>query len=311
MSKVVFNITLWTLWVSTFCLIAAGCSNEGENKANQTKVKGETFTHSGLERTYKIYKPKTLPPNSPVVFLLHGMNSTSNWSYHAGFNSLADQHGFLAVFPQSHRKLIKLGPFKTYNTRWNPANEDELYEGRNDVEFLSSLALHLEERFQLDADRTFVAGFSIGGAMSYTLMCQAGDVFEAAAVVSGLMVKDVFNDCDPESPKSIIHLHGTDDSLAPITGEREGAKAGTEIGMEQTVEYFAKLNNAFEKEIIQVSSNSQLTKYKSEAGGIEVQQYRIENHGHLWPGGDTGGKNINDESGLDATAVIWDFFAEL
>jgi poly(3-hydroxybutyrate) depolymerase len=42
-----------------------------------------------------------------------------------------------------------------------------------------------------------------------------------------------------------------------------------------------------------------------------VQYYRIENHGHLWPGGDTGGKKINDESGRNATAIIANFFAQL
>lgn len=184
MTRVVCTITLWPLWALTFCLVAAGCANEKKNHSKHTIVGDETFTLNGLDRTYKIYKPTNLSPNSPVVFLLHGMNSTSDWSYHAGFNGLADKHGFLAVYPQSHRKRIKLGPFTIYNVRWNPANEDELYEGRNDVEFLSSLALYLEEKFQLNSAKTFVAGFSIGGAMSYTLMCQAGDVFEAAAVVS-------------------------------------------------------------------------------------------------------------------------------
>ena len=311
MTRVVCTITLWPLWALTFCLVAAGCANEKKNHSKHTIVGDETFTHNGLERTYKIYVPTNLSPNSPAVFLLHGMNSTSDWSYHAGFNGLADKHGFLAVYPQSHRKRIKLGPFTIYNVRWNPANEDELYEGRNDVEFLSSLALYLEEKFQLNSAKTFVAGFSIGGAMSYTLMCQAGDVFEAAAVVSGLIVKDIFANCDPGTPKSIVHLHGTDDSLAPINGERKGSKSGTDIGMEKTVEYFAKFNNAFEKETTQVSSTAQLTRYTSNGNGIEVQYYRIENHGHLWPGGDTGGKKINDESGLNATAIIANFFAQL
>ena len=67
------------------------------------------FPHDGVERTYKMYKPKNLAPGAPMVFVLHGMTSNSTWSYLAGFNELAEEHGFLAVYPQSHRKLITFG----------------------------------------------------------------------------------------------------------------------------------------------------------------------------------------------------------
>ena len=67
-----------------------------------------TFVHDGMERTYKMYRPENLAANAPMVFVLHGMTSSSTWSYMAGFNELAQEHVFLAVYPQSHLKLIRL-----------------------------------------------------------------------------------------------------------------------------------------------------------------------------------------------------------
>ena len=66
------------------------------------------FENNGLSRTYKLYQPKNLLDNSPMVFLLHGMTSSSNWTYITGFNELADKHGFLAVYPQSHHTRSRI-----------------------------------------------------------------------------------------------------------------------------------------------------------------------------------------------------------
>ena len=72
------------------------------------------FANNGLNRTYKLYRPKNLPDNAPMVFLLHGMTSSSNWTYITGFNELAEKHGFLAVYPQSHltRSRIEQDSYK-------------------------------------------------------------------------------------------------------------------------------------------------------------------------------------------------------
>ena len=351
-----------------------------------------TFVHEGVERTYKMYRPADMPTNAPMVFVLHGMTSSSTWSYLSGFNELAEEHGFLAVYPQSHLKLIRLdggdgksggkkadmswlgdkadsckegesfiangleivcrdGVLTTSMARWNAENDDDLFDGQSDVEFLSALARSMQDRFQVDPHRTFVAGFSNGGYMSYTLMCQARGVFRAAGVVSGLIDGEVFNNCRPDAPIPIIHIHGADDGMVPIAGSVDKATGVKGPGAREIVEYFANLNEVVRQENRQVTNNAHLTIFRPdlarpdlarpdlarpdlarpdlarpdlarpdlarpdlagpESGGAEVHYYRIENHDHVWPGGDTGAKQIRDVSGIDASRLIWDFFARL
>ena len=38
---------------------------------------------------------------------------------------------------------------------------------------------------------------------------------------------------------------------------------------------------------------------------------RIEDYDRFWPGGDPGEKAYNDESGLNASELIWSFFSRL
>ena len=339
-----------------FLMMASGC-NEKES-VEMTVGEDHVFVHDGMERSYKMYRPKNLARDAPLVLVLHGMTSSSTWSYLAGFNELAEEHGFFALYPQSHLKLIQLGNVNgesggenhdtgkkadigwmgekantcedgesftangmkivcengmlmTGMARWNAENADHLFDGQSDVEFLSALARSLQEEFRLNPMRTYVAGFSNGGYMGYTLMCQAGDVFKAAGVVAGLIDVDVFRNCAPDEPKPIIHIHGADDGMVPIEGNVDKNTGETLPGAQAIVEFFAGLNDSVSTERVQVTDNAHLTRYRSESSGAEVHYYRIENHDHVWPGGDTGVKKIKDESGLDASKHIWKFFSEL
>lgn len=321
-------------------------------------VKDHVYVHGGIQRTYKMYRPENLAHNAPMVFVLHGMTSSSTWSYMAGFNELADKHGFLAVYPQSHNKLIVLGAaggksgnkkgekgkdldtswlgdkartceegesfvangmeivcrdgmLTTSMARWNNENADELFEGQSDVEFLIALAGFMQKEHHVNPDRTFVAGFSNGGYMSYTLMCQAGETFRAAAIVSGLIDADVFKDCVLDKPKPIIHIHGADDRMVPVDGGVDKITGVRLPGAGEIVAYFAGLNDSVTSEKVKVTENTTLTIYRpgDEGKGAPVHYYRIENHDHVWPGGDTGGKNLQDHSGINASELIWEFFS--
>ena len=79
-----------------------------DDKTNSINGEDRIFLHGGIKRTYKIYRPKNLPSNAPMVFLLHGQGSSNRWTYITGFNELSEKYGFLAVYPQSHKKEAML-----------------------------------------------------------------------------------------------------------------------------------------------------------------------------------------------------------
>lgn len=325
-----------TLRTFTFCLLAQlwlipgvyaadeKDSAENEFHKNTEVVQDHVFKHGEIKRTYKLHVPENLAENAPLLFVLHGMSMTSDWTYGRGFNELADQHGFVVVYPQSLEKSIYLTDFLgltdlawievTAILRWNAENADDRYGGTSDVEFLSQLARQLQQKYQLNPEKTFVAGFSNGGYMSYTLMCQAGDTFRGAGIVAGLMNGVTVDSCSPGGPKPLIHLHGTADSMVPI----EGGDAKDKDNMptpsaHDSVKYFAKLNNATKPETVKVSENTTAYIYRTEGAGAEARFYRIEGFIHYWPGtpylGKEKGKQMQDNSGINATELIWEFFS--
>jgi polyhydroxybutyrate depolymerase len=338
---------LGALFVTQLLLMGCAVNDSNPQPSSNEAINGQdlTFDHQGGERTYKIYKPTDLPDNAPMLFVLHGLGGKSGHMYRIGFNELAEKHGFLAVFPQSLRKIVILDrddaklagldldeicrsgkttdDWMKYicvdgklvstagNVRWNDTGTDS---GEDDVAFLSALAVHLQERFGVNSDQTFVSGFSNGAYMSYTLLCQAGDVFKGAAPVSGLSQYSVLDKCNPQGPKPLLHIHGVNDGLVPISGKREkdGRKGGKarSPSVEELVGYFAKLNSATRKETVQATKSATLYKYLAEDDGFEVHFYRIENHGHEWPGSPNR-KSGKDTSGFKATEVIWAFFSQL
>jgi poly(3-hydroxybutyrate) depolymerase len=70
------------------------------------------------------------------------------------------------------------------------------------------LAKYLQAEYELDPDRTFVAGFSSGGFTSYTLACEASSVFKGAAAVAALMNSVLYASCNPSTPVPFLHIHG-------------------------------------------------------------------------------------------------------
>ena len=142
-------------------------------------------------------------------------------------------------------------------------------------------------------------------------MCQASDVFAAAGVVAGLIDVEVLKKCSLDRPKPVFHIHGAEDGMVPISGETDKSTGIAMVSAQDIVQYFANLNESVTTTETQVTDNTTLKTYIPEGNGAEVHYYRIENHDHFWPGSDPGEKGYNDESGINASELIWSFFSRL
>ena len=101
--------------IITLCLLAqlllvpgVYAAGKKDSAKNMEGVQDHVFMHGKIKRTYKIHVPENRAENAPLLFVLHGMTMTSDWTYGRGFNELADQHGFVVVYPQSLAKTIYL-----------------------------------------------------------------------------------------------------------------------------------------------------------------------------------------------------------
>lgn len=251
----------------------------------------QDFVYDGQERTFLLHVPDDLPEDAPLVIALHGY--TDRAEFIRGYSDMdeqADEHGFVVAYAQGSKDGLGI-------TFWN-ANLD-LGAEPDDVGFLTDLVEHLEDRYDLDPDRTYVYGLSNGGFMSYSLACRAPGVFEAIAVVVGTMSGEDWETCDPATPTPVLHIHGTSDRIVPFDGGLTtfggwgGAPAVPEV-----VEWWAERNRTTDLEVEEVGDTT-IRRYTGGVGGNEVWFHEIDDFGHRWPGGRTG---------TDATEVIVDFF---
>jgi polyhydroxybutyrate depolymerase len=140
-----------------------------------------TIVSSGVTRRYLLYVPKTYDRSrpAPLVISLHAGAVWPAVEMHISrWNELAEQHGFLVVYPEgSGASFGGLGPGPQV---W-PMGPRTL--GR-DVRFISDLIDKLEAEYNIDPTRIYADGMSIGGGMAFRLSCRLSD--RIAAVRSRL-----------------------------------------------------------------------------------------------------------------------------
>ena len=123
-------------------------------------------------------------------------------------NALADQYGFIAVYPAGSERASGRGGTWNIGGASSPSSA-------NDVAFVQALLSDLERAAPIDHARIYATGVSMGGVFSYRLACEMSNTFAAIAPVSATMVEP---SCHPSSPVAVLHIHGTDDNRIPLNG---------------------------------------------------------------------------------------------
>ena len=262
----------------------------------------DIFVTSGDdERAYYLHIPENLPPNAPLVFVLHGHSGTaSSIAVFSGMSEIANQEGFVVCYPQG------LPDFQGIN-HWN-ANLG--ISNVNDVQFLTELALHLQTTLELSAECTYSCGYSNGGYMSYTLACAAPEIFKAIGSVGGTMSGADWETCEAQAVP-VVHIHGTHDYTV-LYGSTLGSNDPWEgaPGVETVVAHWANANGCSEVNTTSLpdldpsdGSTVDLIEHFGSPTGYKAQVYRINQGGHDWFG--TWG-NMD----IQSSAVMWSFWSE-
>lgn len=268
-----------------------------------------TLTHAARERSYLLYVPPSVDWNQPLplVLVFHGgTGNAKNAAQMTGFNALADQHGFLVVYPNGTGRLSD-DKLLTWNGGGCCGYAQQ--ENVDDVGFVRAIVTSLQTQVSLDPRRIYATGFSNGAILSQRLACEAADLFAAVAPVSGTLN---FAPCQPSQPVSVIEFHGTADQHILYEGG---------FGPESLVQVnFASVRDSLGFWVGADGCNSQATSTTSGdiqhetwgdcARSTAVELYTVLGGGHAWPGG-RGGWAGSDEptQTISAAQLIWKFFA--
>ena len=259
-----------------------------------------TIVASGETRRYLLYVPKTYDRSkpTPLVISMHGgalwpaqQMNLSRWS------RLADQHGFIVVYPSG-------------------TNVPKSWGGEQDVKFISVLIDKLEAEYNIDPARIYANGFSNGGGMALEVSCGLSRRVAAVGAVSAALLRPV-KGCEDSRPVPTMAFHGTADPLAPYQGGTSLASPpGTGMPFLAVRDWVASrvlLNRCGPNPVESVVAlDANRLEYTHCAEDAAVVLYTIKGEGHQWPGGKPLPERFLGPSShsIDATSLMWAFFVQ-
>jgi polyhydroxybutyrate depolymerase len=141
--------------------------------------RSELLTVDGQPVT--VYLPAFTDPTyaAPVVFSMHGLSIPSaQMADITGLPALADEKGFVAVFPE--------GVAGSWNTGGSSCGLGAFAGNTNDdYTYLQHILTAVEKLQPIDRERIFASGFSMGGYATNALACKHPEMFRAVAPASG------------------------------------------------------------------------------------------------------------------------------
>ncbi len=315
---------------------AADVEQGGQSPRPKTRFKSpvsggsfvsDQFTNRAGTRAYKLYVPTQILAAPALVVMLHGCTQSAD-DFAAGtrMNQLADQHGFLVVYPDQSSSA---NPSKC----WNWFKTQDQVRDSGEPSLIVGIVQEVAARFKVDPGRIFVAGLSAGAAMAVILGETYPDIFAAVGVHSGLPYRSA-NDIS----SAMLAMKGGRSGMPALQTKLAGAASSTittrhavpTIVFHGDQDHTVQISNA--SEIVRqanhartaVQSNAALQLhteqgtrsngrsytrrfYTDASGKSQIEYWTVHGAGHAWSGGDVSG-SYTDASGPDASAEMLRFF---
>jgi len=248
-----------------------------------------------------VYVPDSRPASPAIVVAMHGCGGSGQGFYQGSeFASLADQYGFIVIYPTATQSAGFGNCFDTWSDTAKRRN------GGSDPVSILSMIGYVERTYQGDPNRVYATGSSSGGMMTQHMLAVYPDVFKAGASFMGVPF-DCFAGAADYPPGSsrctggsmdrtpqqwgdavrqaypgfsgtrppIQLWHGTSDTLVPYSLLRESVEQWTNVfGLSQTP-----------TSTDTPQANWNRSRYADQSGTVRVESYSIQGAGHALPQG--------------------------
>ena len=311
-------IFTWVLFV------LCGCASEPLGAKDAATAPLGSISVSGLTRTYMFHRPAPLRQAAPLVLVLHGGGGNgAEMQSRTGFDAVADQNGFVVVYPNS--AIAGAGAQRT----WNDGRDTDFVKGKpevDDVAFLLALIDDLATRGIVDPARVYMAGGSNGGMMSMRFACDRPDRVRAIASVTANLPVGQREKCQSRAPVPALIVKGDQDRVLPVDGgrvlTRPGEDRGSVVSIAETLAYWTARNGCAGEGVVKMlpdraaddGTRVQSTIWTSCKNNTSVWYYNIIGGGHAWPGlkipegrATRAGLSSMD---IDMAPDIWRFFVQ-
>ena len=168
------------------------------------KITKEKLTSEDKKRSFYLYVPASVKPESPVplLILLHGSNRVG-LSLADKWKELADQEGFIVVAPDS---INSVG--------WAIPADGPV--------FVRDLVEDLRRKYPINSRRVYLFGHSAGAGFALRMSLYESEYFASAAIHAGALDFDGIELIKMAKRKTPIHLQvGDRDPLFPVNDVRK------------------------------------------------------------------------------------------
>ncbi|GAA1283703.1 extracellular catalytic domain type 1 short-chain-length polyhydroxyalkanoate depolymerase [Saccharothrix xinjiangensis] len=175
MRKALLALVTSVTAVAAFAL-AFAAAPQPASAAALTEVTGFGSNPSNLRM--HLYVPDRTQARPPVLLAVHYCTGTGQ-AFYSGteFARLADQHGFIVIYPTATRS----------GGCYDVSSPQALRrDGGSDPVGLISMVRHVLQRYNGDASRVFVTGVSSGAMTTNVMLANYPDVFAAGAAFAGV-----------------------------------------------------------------------------------------------------------------------------
>jgi len=200
---------------------------DDESHIDDPRVQHRSYSFSPTGETipYALFVPSTYSENdgAPLILSLHGLGRSYDWlmGYH-GLLDQAEASGYIVVTPLGYTRRGWFG------SRPTEAMKDAAYSEEDVMQVLKLV----REEFNVDANRIYLWGHSMGGAGTYHIAARHPDLFAGLGVAAPAPQRDAPIAATLEKIKHlpIFVLQGDEDSLVTLT--RQWVAKMQELGMQ-------------------------------------------------------------------------------
>ena len=264
-------------------IIACSKSDDSQPAPNvQTGKITKELIVNGTTREYIVYVPENYTGTSslPLLISFHGLTSNMEFNFnYTNFDQLAESENFIVVDPNG-----------ISNTWTVSANDD------TDIDFIVALLNQLEEDYNIESNRIYSTGMSMGGFFSFSLACRLSDRIAAIASVTGSMYQPAINNCSPVKPMPILQIHGTEDGTVQYSSVTGLLDFWTSHNNTDTLPIISNIPDSDTGD----GSTVERFEYLNGDSDVEVQHLKITGGGHEWPG-------FQGNMDINASEEVWNF----
>ena len=218
------------------------------------------ITVNGKKRNMVVFTPNKLPDKSPLFIVTHGMNQDPEYQYGSDkMYEMIDTAKFVITYLRSDGNTWDTG-------------------GTKDQNFVIKTIDEMASRFNIDTDRVYWSGFSMGSMLIHHCIANMQNKIAAFAPTSGIQFSESpWNNC--KKPVNLLECIAYDDNVFGYE----------QYGIHGYIEKYAKHDKHTKyskttgyKPISSSWFNGDLEKWSGGPNGGEVWLYSYNNGGH-WP----------------------------